>query len=65
MNASAHGRAAVLFAAAWTVVEWVRGWLFTGFAWNPMATVWSETFTPVGLPMIQVTTLIGTYGLSF
>jgi apolipoprotein N-acyltransferase len=54
----------LFFAAAWTVVEWVRGWLFTGFAWNPIATVWSEEFTPVGLPMIQVTALIGTYGLT-
>ena len=54
----------LFFACAWTVVEWVRGWLFTGFAWNPMATVWSEEMTPIGLPMIQVTALIGTYGLS-
>ncbi len=54
----------LFFASAWTVVEWVRGWLFTGFAWNPIATVWSEDMTPVGLPMIQVTALIGTYGLT-
>ncbi len=54
----------LFFASAWTVVEWVRGWLFTGFAWNPIATVWSEELTPVGLPMIQVTALIGTYGLT-
>jgi apolipoprotein N-acyltransferase len=55
----------LFFASAWTVVEWVRGWLFTGFAWNPIATVWSEELTPVGLPVIQVTALIGTYGLGF
>ncbi len=54
----------VFFASAWTVVEWIRGWLFTGFAWNPIATVWSEEMTPVGVPMIQVTALIGTYGLT-
>ncbi len=54
----------LFFASAWTVVEWIRGWLFTGFAWNPIATVWSEEMTPVGLPMIQVTALIGTYGLT-
>ena len=50
-----------LFASAWMVIEWVRGWLFTGFAWNPVATVWSM---PATLPMIQVTALIGTYGLT-
>ena len=54
----------ILFAAAWTHVEWLRAWIGTGFPWNPMATVWSETRTPYGVPMLQVTTLIGTYGLS-
>jgi apolipoprotein N-acyltransferase len=55
----------VMFAAAWTVLEWTRAWIFTGFPWNPMAEVWSELNTPFGLPMIQITTLIGTYGLTF
>jgi apolipoprotein N-acyltransferase len=27
------GRDALLFAAAWLVGEWVRGWAFTGFPW--------------------------------
>jgi apolipoprotein N-acyltransferase len=54
----------VLFAAAWTLLEWVRSWIFTGFPWNPMGAVWVETRTPVGLAMIQVTALIGTYGLT-
>lgn len=25
------------FAVAWMAFEWVRGWLFTGFPWNPLA----------------------------
>lgn len=54
----------ILFAAAWTLVEWLRSWIFTGFPWNPLAAVWSETTTPIGGAMIQVTALIGTYGLS-
>ena len=49
----------VVFAAVWVVIEWVRGWLFTGFAWNPMGTIWSETRTPFGLPIIQIAALIG------
>ena len=54
----------LLFAAAWTVIEWVRSWIFTGFPWNPTGAVWSETRTHVGLAVIQSTTLIGTYGLT-
>jgi apolipoprotein N-acyltransferase len=46
------------FALAWMSVEWVRGWLFTGFPWNPMGSVW--TAWPV---MIQITTVFGTLGL--
>lgn len=54
----------VLFAAVWTLMEWLRSWIFTGFPWNPMGAVWAETHTPVGAAVIQVTPLIGTYGLS-
>jgi apolipoprotein N-acyltransferase len=64
-RANATARRAVLFAAAWTLVEWVRSWIFTGLPWNPLGLVWSEATTPFGLPVIQVTTLIGTYGLGF
>jgi len=38
----AHTRRAMLlpaFAAAWIVSEWLRSWMFTGFAWNPLAMV--------------------------
>ncbi len=64
-RAAATTRRAVLFAAVWTLIEWLRSWIFTGLPWNPLGLVWSETRTPFGLPVIQVTALIGTYGLSF
>jgi apolipoprotein N-acyltransferase len=45
-------------AGAWAVTEWLRAGLFTGFAWNPAAAALVPT------PLIGVTALIGTYGLS-
>jgi apolipoprotein N-acyltransferase len=64
-RAAAAARRIVLFAAVWTIVEWIRSWIFTGLPWNPLGLVWSESRTPFGLPVMQVTALIGTYGLSF
>lgn len=49
-----------LFAGFWVVLEWVRGWLFTGFPWNPLASVWGSW-----PEMLQVVAYIGSLGLSF
>ncbi len=53
-------RSASLAAAAWTALEWTRGWMLTGFGWNGLS---------VGLHqnkvLIQAADLIGVYGLSF
>jgi len=48
------------FAALWTLAEWLRGWMFTGFPWNPIGNVWT-----VSDAMIQPAALFGVYGLSF
>jgi apolipoprotein N-acyltransferase len=50
----------LLLAAAWTVAEWLRGHLFTGFPWNLPAYVWS-----LNLPMMQSVAWWGAWGLSF
>jgi apolipoprotein N-acyltransferase len=43
---------------AWAITEWLRGTIFTGFPWNPAAATLAPT------PLITITPLIGTYGLS-
>jgi len=43
---------------AWAVTEWLRGTMFTGFPWNPAAATLAST------PLITISALIGTYGLS-
>jgi apolipoprotein N-acyltransferase len=48
----------VALAGAWTLTEWLRGTLLTGFPWNPAAAVLVPT------PLITITSLIGTYGAS-
>jgi len=35
-------RRIILLAAAWAVLEWVRGTILSGFPWNLVATVWIE-----------------------
>src|SRR4051794_2756157 len=47
-----------VLGAAWTITEWLRGTMFTGFPWNPAAAALAPT------PLITITALIGTYGLS-
>ncbi len=46
------------FAAAWTLMEWVRSYWLTGFPWNLIGSVWAFSDA-----MIQSTAVIGTYGL--
>ena len=46
----------LLFAATWIITEWLRSWVFTGFAWNPLAAIAPWAAMP--------TQLIGTYGQS-
>ncbi|MBB6506444.1 apolipoprotein N-acyltransferase [Sphingomonas endophytica] len=49
----------LLFGACWILTEWMRSWLFTGYAWDPVAVMW----VPVQ-PVAWLATLVGTYALS-
>ena len=50
----------ILFAYVWVLLEWIRSFIFTGFAWNMLGTIFS--FNEI---FIQTASVCGTYGLSF
>ncbi len=49
-------------AACWIISEWLRGWVFTGFPWNPVGVVALGPFDRPGLA--RVAAWCGTYALS-
>ena len=53
-------RLAFILAAAWTTLEWLRGWVFSGFGWNGLGVALHDNW-----PLIQITELTGVAGLSF
>ena len=50
----------IVFAASWTIFEWIRSFFLTGFPWNLLGT--SLAFSN---ELIQFASVCGTYGLSF
>jgi apolipoprotein N-acyltransferase len=50
----------ILFGVTWTLLEWVRSWIFTGLPWNLLGTVWT-----ISDAMLQGAAVFGVYGLSF
>ncbi|WJY19767.1 apolipoprotein N-acyltransferase [Alteriqipengyuania flavescens] len=53
---------ALAMAGAWGVTEWLRGWVFTGFAWNPLGSILLGGYDTPGLAAVLPFT--GTYALS-
>ncbi len=55
---------AVMLALCWSVLEYARGHVLTGFPWNLMGYAWSGGF-PGGIAVLQTGSVFGIYGLSF
>ena len=51
-------RRLVLLAICWTIAEWLRGHVFTGYPWNPLGHVWA-----FASPLLQSAALFGVFGL--
>lgn len=49
----------LLFALLWFAADYARGHLFTGFPWALTGYIWGDL-----LPVMQLTSLIGVYGLT-
>jgi apolipoprotein N-acyltransferase len=52
-------RACLLIPAAWVLLEWLRGWVFTGFPWLAVG------YAGVGWPLQGYAPIFGVFGLSF
>jgi apolipoprotein N-acyltransferase len=51
---------AAVLAAGWTGLEWLRGWLMSGFGWNGLGVALHATW-----PMIQIAEYTGIAGITF
>lgn len=51
---------AVRATCAWVALDWVRGWLFTGFGWNSPGIALHNN-----LALIQIADLFGVHGVTF
>ena len=54
-----HPVRVLLFAAVWVLFEFARGFLFTGFPWHLVGTIWADWIT-----VAQSASLLSIYGLS-
>jgi apolipoprotein N-acyltransferase len=60
LRSTTNLRLAFLVAAAWTSIEWLRGWLFSGWTWNDLGVALHANWL-----IIQIAEFTGVAGLSF
>jgi apolipoprotein N-acyltransferase len=51
-------RLALTYPAAWTLFEWIRGWILTGFPWLNLG------YSQIDMPLRGLAPLVGAYGIS-
>jgi apolipoprotein N-acyltransferase len=51
-------RLVILFPAAWTLIEWLRGWILTGFPWLNLG------YSQIDAPLRGFAPLVGAYGVT-
>lgn len=57
-------RLALALPAAWVLLEWVRGWLFTGFPWLALGYSQVPYSAAPGSPLAGYAPVLGVYGVS-
>ncbi len=49
----------LVMPASWVLIEWLRGWLFTGFPWLSLG------YSQIDSPLVGMAPLLGVYGVSW
>ncbi len=57
-------RLALAFPAAWALLEWVRGWIFTGFPWLALGYSQAPNGAGPASPLAGFAPVLGVYGVS-
>jgi apolipoprotein N-acyltransferase len=57
----------IIFSVLWTLFEYIRGILFTGFPWQLAGHTWVhlDVVSDEAQPVLQMLSIFGVYGLSF